>query len=95
MKKLINQPIEWLILSILYQYKSYISFLNAMYLQPDVNDLKDFRFFNELSVLFKINKYLQLNISSVWRYDSHPPLNLEKNDISIMTGIVIRFYGND
>ena len=83
------------IISIVYRVKSYISILNTVYFQPDVSEFKDFRFFNELSVSFSINKYMQLSVSSVWRHDSQPPLTLKRNDVNIQTGIVVTFNSQD
>ena len=83
------------IISLVYQTQSHISILNTIYLQPNLQDFADFRFFNELSISFSINKYLKLNVSSVWRHDSRPPLNLKRNDFNIQTGIVIKFHMSD
>ena len=78
--------------SIVYKLSGNLSLKDALYLQPDVTQLNDFRFLNELSLSVALKKYLLLSISTVWRYDSKPPLNLEKNDISIHTGIVFNFH---
>jgi hypothetical protein len=83
------------IMSIVYQLKSYMFMVDAVYFQPDINNFKDFRFFNELSFTFVITKYLNFNVSTVWRHDSRPPLNLKRNDINIETGIVVRFNSHD
>lgn len=83
------------IMSIIYQLKSYMAIVNAVYFQPDISNFRDFRFFDELSLVFSISKYLQFNISSIWRHDSQPPLNLKQNDINIQTGIVVKFQNKD
>ncbi len=83
------------IMSIIYQLKSYMAIVNALYFQPDISNFGDFRIFNELSLTILITKYLQLNISSIWRHDSQPPLNLKRNDVNIQTGIVVKFQNKD
>lgn len=83
------------IISLTYQTESNIFILNTIYFQPDIQDFSDFRFFNELSISFTINKYMKLNVSSVWRHDSRPPLNLKRNDFNIQTGIVMKFHMSD
>jgi hypothetical protein len=83
------------IISIVYQLKSYVSLINALYFQPDISDFNDFRMLNELSILFSITRYLKLDISSVWRHDSQPPVDLEKNDVSIHMGIVLTIPGKE
>lgn len=80
------------IVTFFYLMKPYLSILNALYFQPNVSDFGDYRLLNELSFLFAISKNLKLDISAIWRHDSHPPLGLKRNDISIQTGIVITFH---
>jgi putative salt-induced outer membrane protein YdiY len=79
------------VMSIIYRLKSGLSISDALYFQPDISNFDDFRFLNEVTIGVSLNKYLQLTVSSVWRYDSKPPLKLESNDINIQTGLTFRF----
>lgn len=64
-----------------------ISLINTVYFQPNIKDFSDFRFFNELSLGFKINEFMGLSIGFVYRYDSQPPMILKNEDFNFSTGI--------
>ena len=60
-------------------------------MQPYLKDLSDFRFFNELSLLFESNDILSFVIDFEFRYDNKPPIILTQTDFNIQFGIVTKF----
>lgn len=72
-----------------YGITSNTTLINSTYYQPAVSDFGDFRLFDEMSLSVAINKYAELNLSFLWRYDHQPPGTLKKYDINITTGIGI------
>ncbi len=65
--------------------------VNNLYFQPYLKDLSDFRFFNELSLLFESNDFLSFVIDFELRYDNKPPIMLTQTDFNIQFGIVTKF----
>jgi len=72
-----------------YSITSNTTLTNSTYYQPAVSDFGDFRLFDEMSLNVAINKYAELNLSFLWRYDHQPPGTLKKYDINITSGIGI------
>lgn len=79
------------VMTMLYKFQSQLSFINSTFIQPDVENFKDFRFFNESTFLFSVKKYFSLSTTFIWLYDSHPPGELKKSDFNLKSGIVIQF----
>ncbi|TVP77477.1 MAG: DUF481 domain-containing protein [Gemmatimonadales bacterium] len=63
--------------------------VNILYVQPDVGDLQDIRVLNDLGLLVPITSSARVTISAEWRYDSQPPGDLRRNDLSWSAGFGI------
>ena len=77
-------------LSFRYRHKN-ISIIDVMYYQPLMTRFSDFRYYNDLSLQFRIKKYLFFETGFVYRYDSRPPGNIKTADMSVKNGIVFNF----
>ena len=68
-----------------------ITMINTIYLQNRISNFSDYRFLNELNVLFEINNTISLNIDFEYRFDNIPPSTLKKRDVNINYGTLIQF----
>jgi hypothetical protein len=68
-----------------------IRIVNVLYYQPRFADFGDFRVFNDLSLQFKILNFLSISSGIVYKYDSVPPEDIQKEDFSFKNGIVLKF----
>lgn len=68
-----------------------VNMVNVSYFQPRISHLPDFRFFDEISLLFMINKKLGATLSLVYRYDNRPPSSVKCSDLSFKNGMILRF----
>jgi len=77
------------VMTTVWRLKSSVSWINSIYLQPDIAHFRDYRLLEESSLLFSLNDFLAVTLSFVWRHDSRPPVHLKKNDFNLVTGVVI------
>ena len=49
------------------------TFINTTYFQQYLKNLSDYRLFNEINLVFAINKWLSVNCDIEYRFDSEPP----------------------
>ncbi|MBE0643797.1 MAG: DUF481 domain-containing protein [Bacteroidetes bacterium] len=57
------------------------------YFQPVLSSPEDFRFSNEAAVEFSISEWLTFSVSSSYRYNSRPVLNVRNFDLQLRNGI--------
>ena len=74
-----------------YKVKPTISFSNAIYYQPRLNDFSDYRALLESKFDFKINEDLSFRLSLDIEHDSEPSQSIKETDISYMTGFIYNF----
>ena len=74
-----------------YNINENISMINTTYLQNRISNFSDYRFLNELNVLFEINSTISLNIDFEYRFDNMPPSTLIKRDVNVNYGTLIQF----
>lgn len=63
--------------------------VNILYVQPDIGEVRDIRILNDLGLLIPITSSARVTISAEWRYDSQPPGDLRRNDLSWSAGFGI------
>lgn len=61
----------------------------TVYLQPDVQNLQDYRLLGELAIALPIRENISLEIESAMRFDSDPHLDLLPVDFSSLIGMTI------
>tara|TARA_B100001287_G_scaffold9437_1_gene7302 strand:- start:19107 stop:19889 length:783 start_codon:yes stop_codon:yes gene_type:complete len=64
------------------------TFINTTYFQQYLNNLTDFRLFNEVNLIFAINKWMSLSCDFEFRHDSEPPTSLKNNDFNTNLGLL-------
>jgi hypothetical protein len=84
-----------------HRWTSYVSFrvlvskwlviANTVYIQPRFRDFGDYRFLEDLSLIFKIYKMLHLQQLLTVAYDSRSPLHIFAWDTSTITKLVVKF----
>ncbi len=57
------------------------------YFQPVLSAPEDFRFSNETALEFKISRWLTFSVTSSYRYNSRPVLNVKRYDLQLRNGI--------
>ena len=67
------------------------TFINTTYLQQHLKELTDYRLFNEINLLFSINKWMTLSCDFEVRYDSAPPSSLNPKDFNTNLGLLFTF----
>ena len=67
------------------------TFINTTYLQQHLKDLTDYRLFNEINLMFSINKWMTLSCDLEIRYDSEPPSSLKSKDFNTNLGLLFSF----
>lgn len=72
-----------------YDLDSGARILNILYLQPEVGDLSNLRVLNDLGLLVPISSWLRVTMSAEWRRDTHPPSELERDDLSFSISLGI------
>jgi putative salt-induced outer membrane protein YdiY len=65
--------------------------LNTTYYQPLINNYRDYRINSEFAVIFEFSKNIGLKNSVVYLYDSNPPEDIEKSNISTNVNFVAKF----
>ncbi len=74
-----------------YNLTSTASFSNALYYQPRLSELSDYRALLESKLDIKINKSLSFRLKLDIEYDSEPSLTIKSTDVSYMTGLLYHF----
>lgn len=74
-----------------YKVNSTVDFSNALYYQPRIKRVSDYRALFESKLDFKINEDLSFRLSLDIEYDSEPPQSILSTDVSYMTGLVFSF----
>lgn len=74
-----------------YKVKPSISFSNAIYYQPNISRLSDYRALLESKFDFKISEDLSFRISLDIEHDSEPSQSIKSTDVSYMTGLTFHF----
>ena len=63
------------------------TFINTTYFQQYLKNLSDYRLFNEINLVFAINKWLSVNCDIEYRFDSEPPSSLNNSDFNTNLGL--------
>ena len=61
------------------------------YVQPKVADMSDFRVLSEWEFKFPLTERLNYTLSAVFRFDSKPPVTVERDDFEINQGLTFQF----
>jgi putative salt-induced outer membrane protein YdiY len=68
-----------------------MSFVNTIYIQPDVSNLEDYRVLNEGELQFAITDSFAFTSTLKYRYDSQPPANIKHYDLAVKNGLKFSF----
>lgn len=74
-----------------YKLKPTINFSNAIYYQPRLNQVSDYRALLRTKLDFKINKNLSFRLSLDIEHDSEPSQSIKSTDTSYMSGLKFNF----
>lgn len=64
---------------------------NVMYYQPSLEELDDFRFYDEIRLTNKITDHISMGLEVTYAYDSTPIRNTKKSDTNIRTFLSYSF----
>lgn len=64
---------------------------STTYLQPNVEDERDFRALEDAQLGVKLSDKLTLSLKLQGKHDNRPPIAVEKTDISYSTGLLYQF----
>jgi len=64
---------------------------STTYLQPDVEDERDFRALEDAQLAIRLSDKLSLSLKLLAKHDNRPPLAVKKTDVSYRTGLEYRF----
>ena len=67
-----------------------ITLINTTYFQQYLNNFADYRLFNEVNLMFSINKWLSFSCDFEVRYDSEPPSSLKSKDFNTNVGLLFK-----
>ncbi len=68
-----------------------ITLFNTTYYQPDLENPDDYRVLEIAGIKIPLSKNLRLNLYGEGTFDSKPPANVKKGDLSYKTGIEYKF----
>ena len=68
-----------------------VSLISTTYVQPLLEDARDYRISNESTLILGITKKLNLNVTFKYAYDSRPPEGVPLNTYSFSNGIELEF----
>lgn len=71
--------------------KKDVSIVSTTYLQPRIDEPKDFRLSNESKVVFKIFKNLAFNIQFTITHDKYPAVDIPKTQYKLSNGLTYLF----
>ena len=74
-----------------YKSTSTVNWSNAIYYQPRINEISDYRALLQSKLDFKINHVLSFRVSLDIAHDSEPSQSIEKTDTSYNTGLKWHF----
>lgn len=74
-----------------YQASENTALVSSTYYQPAFDGAKDFRLLEQAAMWVKLNDTLSLVLSADYRYDSEPPIGVEKRDVTYTTGFSLAF----
>ena len=78
-------------LSLSAQANDRLGLTGAVYIQPRFGAMGDFRILGDLTLGASVSQRVDLISTLNARYDSEPPLGVEKSDVKITTGVSVRF----
>lgn len=78
-------------LIIKYQATENTALLNSTYYQPAFEGAEDYRMLEQAAMKVKLNDSLSLIVSADYRYDSRPPVGVEKGDTTYTTSFSLEF----
>ncbi|MGB0869412.1 MAG: DUF481 domain-containing protein [Flavobacteriales bacterium] len=71
--------------------KEGLSIVSTTYMQPRIDEPKDFRFSNDTKVIFKIFKNVAFNIQYSITHDRYPALGIPRTQYKLTNGIIYTF----
>jgi putative salt-induced outer membrane protein YdiY len=74
-----------------YQANENTALISASYYQPAFEGADDYRMLEQAAMRVKINDTLSLVVSANYRYDSQPPIGVEKRDTTYTTALSLEF----
>lgn len=74
-----------------YQATKNTALVSATYYQPAFEGADDYRMLEQAAMKVKLNDTLSLVLSADYRYDSRPPIGVEKRDLSYTTAFSLEF----
>ncbi len=74
-----------------YQASENTALVSSTYYQPAVEGADDYRMLEQAAMKVKLNDTLSLVLSADYRYDSKPPIGVEKRDIRYTTAFSLAF----
>lgn len=74
-----------------YQATESTTLVSTTYYQPALESFGDYRLMEQAAMKVKINDRLSLLVSADYRYDSEPPLGVEKGDLTYRTSLAFEF----
>lgn len=74
-----------------YQATKNTTLVSSSYYQPAFDGADDYRMLEQAAMKVKLNDILSLVISADYRYDSQPPIGVEKRDVTYTTAFSLEF----
>lgn len=74
-----------------YNISEHSRIVNTLYYQPDIDEVSDYRLFDQFGLQLDITKDLSFKVSLDISHDSQPPQLIRKSDTSYNTGFEYRF----
>ena len=68
-----------------------VTFGNTVYFQPAVKEVNNFKALNDASLTFQIINSISLKVTFNLKYDNQPPPKVEKLDLQLKNGVLVRF----
>lgn len=74
-----------------YEIKDDIKFVSISYIQPQVNNLQDYKILSDNSLIVGLSSFVDLKTSFNLRYDSKPPETIKSTDTFTKFGFTFKF----
>lgn len=74
-----------------YQATENTALVSATYYQPSLEGAEDYRMLEQATMKVRLNDTLSLVLSADYRYDSKPPIGVEKRDVTYTTAFSLEF----
>ncbi len=68
-----------------------VTLVNTVYVQPRFDRFADYRVLNEAGLNVQLTRFVALRIAMNLRYDSEPPGDLDRFDLSLRNGLAVTF----